>query len=403
MPSRKLLLGGLAVVTFVAVAYFWSTTKNEQGDSQKEETIKIVTSLPMRGITVGQGISNGIKLALEEAEYKAGTFKIELVTEDDGNEIGKWQEATEAAIAQRAVADKDVMAYIGTYNSGAAKISIPITNQAGLVEVSPGNTWPGLTQPGFAPGEPGIFYPTGVRNYFRVVPTDALQGPAGAVWAKSLGVQSVYIFDDGEAYGKGISTLFKKKALELGLTVLNHKTFDNTPEGIVKELATLKNLSVDMVYYGGTTPNGAVPLIKGMRAQNMTAKFMAPDGTMEQAFIDQAGAASEGALLTVVGIPVDQFTGKGKDFVKKYQEQFGMEPETFSLFGYEAAKVVLNAIEKAGVKDRAKILGQVANTKDYNGLIGKWSFDQNGDTTLTTVSGNVVKENKFVFDKSLHP
>lgn len=403
MSSHKLFLGALAIVAFVAAAFFWFSKNSTQEVAQKKETIKIVTSLPMRGITVGQGISNGIKLALEEANFQAGAFDIELVTEDDGNEVGKWQESLEAAIAKRAAADKDVMAYIGTYNSGAAKISIPITNQAGLVQVSPGNTWPGLTQPGFAPGEPGIFYPTGVRNYFRVVPTDALQGPAGAIWAKNLGVQSVYIFDDGEAYGKGITALFKKKALELGLNVIGHTTFDNTPTGIVKELEKLKGLNVDLVYYGGITPNGAVPLVKGMRAQKMDAKFMAPDGTMEQAFIDQAGAASEGALLTVVGIPVDQFTGKGKEFVKKYQEKFNIEPETFSLFGYEATKVVLEAIEKAGVKDRAKILTQLANTRDYNGLIGKWSFDQNGDTTLTTVSGNVVKENKFVFDKSLHP
>ncbi|MBI2439661.1 MAG: branched-chain amino acid ABC transporter substrate-binding protein [Candidatus Moranbacteria bacterium] len=404
MQSHKWVLGGFAVVTFFVVAIFWM---NKENFSQKRvapgETIKIVTSFPMRGITVGQGISNGIKLALEEAQYRSGSFSLVLVTEDDGDENGKWQASLEEGIAKRAVADTDVMAYIGTYNSGAAKISIPITNKASLAQVSPGNTWPGLTQPGFTPGEPGIFYPTGVRNYFRVVPTDALQGPAGAVWAKSLGVQSVYIFDDGEAYGKGIATLFKKKAVEIGLQVVGHTTLlDKSVKGIEKELHTLKSTNVDLVYYGGITPNGAVPLVKGLREKGISAKFMVPDGTMEQAFLDQAGDAAQGTLLTVVGVPIENLSSEGQLFAEKYRKRFGIEPETFSVFGYETAKATLLAIEKSGKKDRASILQAMSEIKDYEGLFGKWSFDQNGDTTLSLVSGNVVRDGKFVFEKLLH-
>ncbi len=186
------------------------------GCAKKQETIKIVTSLPMREITAGEEILNGIKLALEEVDYKVGNYKIELVVEDGGDKKGQWQESIEEDIATRTVQDSDVMVYLGTYNSGAAMVSVPITNKAGLVQISPGNTWPGLTKPGFTPGQPGIFYPTGARNYFRVVPTDDLQGRVAAIWAQDLGFKNVYIFDDGDYYGKGIAGLFEKTAIEIG-------------------------------------------------------------------------------------------------------------------------------------------------------------------------------------------
>ncbi len=361
----------------------------------ESETIKIVTSLPMREVTSGQDIINGVKLALKEADYQVDHFKIELVVEDDGDETGAWQEDIEREIANRAVADPEVMIYLGTYNSGAAKVSIPITNKAGLVQISPANTWPGLTQPGFLPGEPGSFYPTGVRNYFRVVPTDALQGPAGAIWAKELGVENVYIFDDGEAYGKGIAGLFEEIAKEIGLNVVGRMTLPKQDD-YTSELKTIMDLDVDLIYFGGITPNGAVPLIKGVK-EILGVKFMGPDGLMENTFIEGGGVAAEGAYLTTVGLPPAEL--KTTTFYHGYVEEYGTEPIGFSAFGYEAAKVALLAIERARTKDRARILEEVSKITDYDGLFGIWSFDQNGDTTLSVISRNRVKQGDFVFER----
>lgn len=370
------------------------------GTPKQDETIKIVTSFPMRQVTVGKSIVNGITLAMEEVKYKAGKYKIDLLVEDGGGADGKWSEDIERNIAEKAANDPDVMVYIGTYNSGAAKISIPITNKAGLVQISPGNAWPGLTQPGFAPGEPGIFYPMGVRNYFRVVPNDTAQGPAGAIWAKELGASSIYILNDGSPPAK-IEATIAKQATKIGLKIAGRATLENTPDGIAKALKDVKGSGADIVYFAGITPNGVVPLIKGLREQSRTIKFMGLQGIKEQAFINQAGSSAEGSFVTSVGIPPNQ-TDKGKEFVQKYVTRFKEEPDAFSAFGYEAAKVALSAIEKADAKDRKKILNEVANTKDYDGLFGKWSFDTNGDTTLTLVSGYIVREGKFVFDKILN-
>lgn len=366
--------------------------------TREVETIKFVTSAPMRGITLGEGIINGVKLALKDAGYKAGRFKIELVVRDDGDEDGRWIEALEKKIVEEAVADKDVMIYLGAANSGASKISIPITNKGGLSQISPSNTWPGLTRPGFAPGEPGIFYPTGVRNYFRVVPTDAIQGEVGAVWAKEMGVKSVFILDDGDVYGKGISDIFAKKAVDIDLSILGRKTV--SPSGVTDVLDAVQKAGADLVYFGGVTPSGITEVVRGMKEREMKSRFMGPDGIVEQAFIDQSGDAAEGVYATIVGIPPDYLSGSGADFRARYMKEYGIEPEIFSVFGYEEAKVALLAVSRAGVKDRGKILEELSKIKNYDGVMGVWSFDRNGDTTLTTVSGYVIKNKAFIFKKA---
>ena len=386
------------IVALVAIiiggAYYFSinTTNN---------VVKIVTSYPMQKISVGQDIVNGITLALEHANYKAGEFDIELVVKDDGDADGHWLEELEAQNAEAAANDPDVMVYLAPFNSGAAKISIPITNKAGLAQISPGNTWPGLTQPGFLPGEPGVFYPTGVRSYFRICPTDALQGPAGAIWAKELGAKTVYIFDDGEAFGVGIAKLFIDKAEEIGLTVIGQETLNKRADDFTAELRSLQDTQPDLIYFAGITPNGGVPLVKGVRELLPGTLFMGSDGIREQAFLDGAGVAAEGVYTAIVGVPPDQLTGEGKVMVDAYVERFGKEPGTYSVFGYEAANVALRAIEKAGEKDRRAIMEEIASIKEYNGVLGTWGFDRNGDTTLTLVSGSVVKNGAFEFQKLL--
>jgi len=179
-------------------------TANSGGGSSAADsnTLKIVSSLPMTGSSLGQTqtIVNGIKQVIEENNSTAcdGKLKLEYEAMDDATAAaGKWDPAQETENANKAVADKNVVAYIGTFNSGAAKLAIPILNQADLVMISPANTYPGLTKPGKGEGnEPNIYYPNGKRNFTRVVPADDLQGVVAAKWAKSLGVKKAYILDD---------------------------------------------------------------------------------------------------------------------------------------------------------------------------------------------------------------
>ena len=377
------------------------------GGAFAAESITLVSSLPRTGSANAQTttIVNGIKMAIEEAGGKAGDFSIVYQDWDDASpEKGQWDPAVEGANADKAIRDPDVMAYIGTYNSGAAKIAMPKLNQAGLVMVSPANTAIGLTKPGKGEkNEPDVYRPSGKVTYFRVVPADDIQGQAAAKWASEMGVKKVFVLNDREVYGKGIAESFRANAEKLGIKVLGVEGIDGKAANYRSLVTKMKQGQPELVYFGGTTQNNVGQIAKDMVAGGLDAKLMVPDGCFEDAFITAAGAQNlEGrCFVTFGGVPPSQLTGKGKAFVDAYRAKYGAEPEAYAVYGYESAKVVLEAIARAGKKDRAAITAAIAATKDFDGALGKWSLDANGDTTLTTVSGNTVKGGKFEFVKLL--
>jgi branched-chain amino acid transport system substrate-binding protein len=398
--KKKIIGAGIVVLIIIILvgAFLW---QSKQGGERVRE-VAVAVSVPLR-LSLGRDIMNSITLAFEEAGYKAGDVKVNLIPFDGGDESGAWQEDLEVKNAEQAAANGSVVAYIGTYNSGAAKISMPILNRAGIVQVSPGNTWPGLTKEGFLPGEPGRFYPTGLRHYVRVVTTDDLQGPAGAIWAKELGFNSVYILDDGESYGKGVADLFRTRAQDIGLTVLKQVTIDKKGTDFTHEILDIKQLNPDLIYYGGITPNGITHLLSQARNAGVESAFMGPDGILESDFILRTGVENaEGVYATTVGVlPIDIGTPESAVYYAAYIERFGEEPGVFGAFGYEAAQVVLAGIENAEIKDRAGVLQEIKRTADFEGLFEKWSFDENGDTSLKLMSGNIVHDGKYEYVETL--
>jgi branched-chain amino acid transport system substrate-binding protein len=384
-----------------AFLFLFSSFALGQGDAP---VIKVVSSLPRTGSARGQTdtIVNGIVMAIEEAGSKVGAFTIKYEDLDDATAAaGQWTAEKEAANADQAIKDPDVMVYIGTYNSGAAKVSMPKLNQAGLLMISPANTWPGLTKPGKGDqGEPQKYQPSGKINYTRVVPADDIQGVVSADWAKKLGLLKVFILDDREVYGKGIADLFHARADEIGLKVLGHEGIDAQAQEFKPLMTKIKASGPQLIYFGGTTQTKAGQLVKDMLAVGLDAKFMCPDGCFEDAFIDSAGADNlqDRALVTFGGLPPEKLTGKGADFVANYQKKFGKMPEGYAVYGYECGKVALEAIRRAGKKDRDAVRAAGLSIKNFSaGALGKWSFDKNGDTTLRTMSGNTVKGGKFAF------
>jgi branched-chain amino acid transport system substrate-binding protein len=372
-----------------------------QGDPA---VIKIVSSLPRTGSAKNQTdtMVNGIVMAFDEAGWKLGSWTIKYEDLDDATAAeGKWTAEKEAANADQAIKDPDVMIYIGTYNSGAAKVAMPKLNQANMLMLSPANTWPGLTKPGKGdPGEPEKYRPTGKVNYARVVPADDIQGVVSADWAKKLGLTKVYILDDREVYGKGIADLFHARADEIGLKVLGHEGIDSNAQEFKPLMTKVKAAGPQLIYFGGTTQTKAGQLVKDMLAVGLDAKFMCPDGCFEEAFIESAGAdnLNERALITFGGLPPEKLTGKGAEFVVNYKKKFNKDPEGYAVYGYECGKVALESIRRAGKKDRDAIRAAALSLKNFTaGALGKWSFDKNGDTTLRTMSGNTVKGGKFTF------
>lgn len=395
MPASLVrLLCGLVLFTLVT-----GLGCNKGGDPN---TIKIVSSLPRTGSAEGQttSITNGIKMALEEVDYKVGNFKIEYADWNDAiSSSGNWDSAAEINNANLAKSDPDCMVYLGPFNSGAAKASMPILNQAGLLMISPANTAIGLTKPSGVKGEPENYRPTGKINYFRVVATDDLQGTLAADWAKQLGVKKVYILDDSEMYGKGCADLFERRCNEIGVNVLGHEQISVKANDFKSIMNKIKALGPDLVYFGGTTQSKGGQIAKDMREVGLDCKMMVPEGCFEEAFITAAGAESVNGrcYVTFPGLPAKQLTGTGMEFYERYKKKYNAEPEPYAIYGYECGKVALEAIKKAGKKDRAAIVAACQGLKDFEGALGKWSFDANGDTTLQRLSGFEIRDGKFEF------
>jgi len=371
------------------------------------DVVRIVSSLPRTGSAKQQSdtIVRGIRMAFDEVGWRVGPFRVEYLDLDDSTAAaGQWTSEAEAANARRALQDPDVVAYIGTFNSGAAKVSMPILNLGDLLMVSPANTAVGLTKPGLgAPGEPAVYRPTGRLNYVRVVPADDLQGPLSADWAKRRGVKSVCILDDSEVYGKGIADLFDERCREIGIEVLGHDSIDAKAQEFKSLMASIKAAKPDLVYFGGTTQSKGGQLAKDMASAGINALFMVPDGCREQAFIAAAGAANlEGrCFVTFGGMPPERLTGKGSEFVAGYRAAHGEIPEAYAVYGYEAACVALRAIRDAGVKDRRAIASAALALRDFDGALGRWSFDDNGDTSMRILTVSGVKDGRFVFEEVL--
>lgn len=370
------------------------------------KTVKIISSLPMTGSSRTQTVEivNSIKMAVDETKIPNVTVTYEAL--DDATAAkGSWDAAQEAENARKAINDKTVVAYIGTYNSGAAKISIPLLNQANLVMVSPANTYPGLTKTGKGEAnEPGVYYPNGKRSYARVVPADDIQGAVGAAWAKELGATKAYIVHDTELYGKGIADVFRIKAKEIGLAEAGYEGAQKADN--YRALANkVKDAGADLVYYGGIVDNNPAVLLKDLRAVLPNIKFMGPDGINCSEFLKQSGpSADANTYSTFGGVPPEKYTGKASEWLKSYDAKFANKnPNPYAIYGYEAAKVVLAAIAKSGDKadDRATVLANVMGTKEYDGVLGKWSFDASGDTTLTQFSGSTGKAGAWTFVKEL--
>ena len=235
--------------------------------------------------------------------------------------------------------------------------------------ISPGNTYPGLTKPGTGTaGEPYIYYPLGVRNYFRVVPADDLQGAAAAAYAKQIGAKSVFVLDDTELYGKGIAAIFARRSTNLGLTVAGGPESIDTHASSYTQLADrIIQSKADLVYFGGITANQPDKVLADLRSAGYNGAFMGADGIGDDSFIKSVTdniSNKSNIYSTLVGLPGAQLTGAGSTWFTKYKSQYPSDDnEDFASFGYEAGKVAISAIQRANKKDREAIRQAVAATR----------------------------------------
>jgi branched-chain amino acid transport system substrate-binding protein len=377
------------------------------GSSSSGSTnLTIYSSLPLQGDSRPQSVSvnNGETLALEKAGNKAGKFNIKFVKLDDATAAaGKWDPGATSGDARKAAQDKSTIAYLGEFNSGATAISLPILNEAGILQVSPSNTAVGLTRSqGADKGEPDKYYPSGKRTYGRVVPADHIQAAAQVTYQKDNGCTKLFILNDKEVYGKGLADQVAPIAKQQGITVLGNQGIDPKAANYRALAGSIKSAGADCVFFGGITQNNGVQLFKDLNAAMPTAKLFGPDGVAESPFASKLGSKVEKqTFVTNPTLDPKLYPKSGQDFFKEYKAKYGADPEPYAIYGYEAMSVVLQAIQNAGDKgnDRQAVIDAFYKIKDRDSVLGKYSIDQNGDTTLSDYGGNRIENGKLVFDK----
>jgi branched-chain amino acid transport system substrate-binding protein len=414
MRKSSILAAGLLAATLAACGSDDSATNSSGSGESAGEQLTIYSSLPLQGAARAQSEAavNGAKLALEQAGAKAGKFPIKYVSLDDSTaQAAGWEPNATSTNARKAAGDKSTIGYIGEFNSGATAVSLPILNEAGVAQVSPGNTAVGITSddPGASPGEPDKYYPTGVRTYARVLPKDTYQGAALAALAKEKKCTSAYILNDKEVYGAGLAKNVELSAKKVGLEIKGNEGIDKNAANYRSLAAKIKATGAQCFIYAGITANNAVQIFKDMAAALPDAPLLGPEGVGESGFFDpkDGGLPAEVAkrvLVTIPGVAPEEYPPAGKEFLKAYAAKFGEKnPDRYAVYGYESMSLLLDAIKRAGDagNDRAAVVKQLLSTKDRDGVFGKYSIDPNGDITLTPYGIYRIEDGALVFDHTV--
>ena len=409
--SKVRALWGVAFASLALVVAGCGGDDNEgsstsSSSSSGSKNLTVYSSLPLQGDNRAQSTSvvNGEKMALEEAGGKVGDYTIKYVSLDDSTAAtGKWEPGAVSSNARKAAQDKSTIAYLGEFNSGASAISIPILNEAGILQISPANTYVGLTRSeGADKGEPDKYYPSGKRTYGRVVPADHIQAAAQVSYQKDQGCKQLYILNDKEVYGKGIADGVSAGAETAGIKVVANEGID-TKAANFRSLATkMKGSGADCMFFGGIVENKAVQVWRDVHAANPTMKLFGPDGVALSDFSSKIpDSAAKVTFITNPTLDPKLYPPAAQDFFKKYKEKYGKSPEPYAIYGYEAMKDALLSIQNAGDKgnDKSAVIDQFFQIKDRDSVLGKYSIDENGDTTLSDYGGNLVKGGALVFDK----
>ena len=384
-----------------ATAVNTSTCQKVVGSGKYE----IVSDFPLQGASQHQTnqMNQAIEMELKNANYKAGNVTLQFQPCDDSTaQLGSWDSGTCSSNAQAYARDASVIGVLGTFNSGCAELEIPVLNQAPggpVAMVSPANTWPGLTQKTKVPGEPDKYYPSGTRNYARVVAADNFQGPALALMAQKLGVKSVYILNDKQAYGAGVAGYFQDAAKKLGIKVLGNEAY-NTKTGTNYQAVfqQIASLHPDAVMVGGLICENGGQLIKdkvSVLGPNSKVKLLLPDGFTTQSTIDDAGAAAAGAYMSVAGVPPSQLKGAGATFIQDFTNTSHPDAiDPYTPYAAAAAQVLLQAIA-ASDGTRADVAKHLFGINVSNSVLGNFAIDSNGDTNQGSMTIDVAKGGKL--------
>jgi branched-chain amino acid transport system substrate-binding protein len=399
-------------VLAIGIAACGNDNKSSGGSTAQGTTLTIYSSLPLQGTSRGQSeaVINGEKLALDDAGAKVGKFSIKYVSIDDSTaqNPGTADESKTAQNARQAVRDKSTIFYLGEFNSGGTKVSLPILNKASIPQISPSNTYIGLTtnEPGSEPGEPQKYYPNkGKRTYARVVPRDKIQGAALVSVMKEDGCKTATLWNDKSTYGAGLARNIKQSAQTAGLKIENEQGTDKNSPNYRSIASKIKS---DCFVWAGVTGENGVQVYKDVAAAAPNAKLYGPDGVTEEAFSNPKKGGIPAAVgartkTTVATLGVKDLPAAAP-VLDRYKAKYKTQTvDPYAIYGYEAMALALDSIKRAGANgnDRDAVLKALFSTKDRKSVLGTYSIDKNGDTSLTDYGLYTIKDGLPTYSKKI--
>ncbi len=399
----------VAALAFAAAGCGGEDEEGEEGAQEEGgQTVKIVSDLPLQGSDRPQTeqMVRAIEFFLESVDMKAGDYTLEFESFDDATAAkGAWDEAKCSENARAFAGDDAIVGVIGPYNSGCAAIEIPILNEGGLAIISPANTYAGLTHeaPGTEAGEPDKYFPTGERNYARVVASDDNQGRVGADFMKDeLGVTKVYVLNDKELYGKGVADAFASSAEEVGLEVVANEGWDKDAPNYRALMTKIRDSGADGIYIGGISTNNGGQLMKdkvSVVGPHSDVQVVVSDGFVISSLFPEAGGPQNvnGIYGTAPTIPPEQVTGAGKEFIDDFTEaEGGKQIEVYTIYAAAAAQVLVEAIANSD-GSRESVVEQMLQVDIPDSVVGPMAFDENGDPKEKFETIYQAKGGKFAF------
>jgi branched-chain amino acid transport system substrate-binding protein len=408
VASRSLrLLPGAALVA-VALAACGSGRPDRPAGRISGTRLTIYVSVPLHGDSAASGIAiaDGAQMALEEVHARIGGYTVTLKRIDDSNPTkGGWDPGMTSDGARRAAADPTTVGYIGDKDSGASAISIPVLNRLGIPQVSPTSTAVGLTSsgPGAAPGEPDKYYPAGVRTFARVAPNDALQAAAQVRLQRSLGCNRTYTVEDGEVDGEDLATSFDLAARDAGVHVVATQEFDPLATDYRPLAAAIASTGADCLLIAAVTDSNAVALTEQLAAALPRIRIFGGGGLAETTYA--RGLSLARVIITSPALGASAYPPAGRAWLAAYARRHGT-PEPDAILGYEAMRVLLNAISRAtdgGRKqaERAKVVEAMFATRARHSVLGSFDIKPDGDITQRRVGVWIANDGKLTFWKAV--
>lgn len=387
----------VAVLTCCFLSFYFKKYQVSAEKSKRE--ITIFSNAAVFSETESSSL-NSLVMALEDGKEELDKFNIKVVGRDSsaypsGGEKF-WKEKNINDVAN----DPTVLFYVESNLADAGKTTIPITNQMHLAQISTQSTLPNLTKTGFGVGEPAVYYPEKIRNFFRVIPTDDIEGKIAARWAKNMGADRIFILNDNNLYGRTVAKNFETEAKNLGIKILGNNFIGNNTSTFEQNIQKIKNINPDLIFISGLVCDQE-DFFTRLGEQKLRAKVMGSDSFAADKILDSIGNKISNGIFFLTPGDFSPRNERMNQFVRAYRTRFLSDPDQNAFLSYEAGRVIVDVLKQAPKNVTREQVIDILRSSKFQGINGSFNFDQNGDINNTVFSGMFYKNGQLKFVKEL--